>query len=109
MRYGKRTKAMMNERRLTTLEQQAKSVMDVLKRIDERTERLDHIIRGNGNPGLVTRIEVIEVITKELHEKVVTSEADKKESAKTKSDHVWTWWIAFGSLALVEVLHLVLH
>ena len=109
MRCGKRTKVMNSERRLTILEQQTKAVMDVLKRIDERTEHLDHIIRGNGNPGLVTRVEVIEVEAKELREKVVTSVADVKESAKVKSDHAWAWWIAFGSLALVEVLHWVLH
>lgn len=38
---------------LATLSEQIKS-------LDEKVERIDHTIRGNGNPGLATRIDRLE-------------------------------------------------
>lgn len=48
------------EVRLIQLEEAHKTIMDKLVSMDERLVGMDHVIRGNGRPGLVAKTEVIE-------------------------------------------------
>lgn len=36
------------------------TLSEQIKALDEKIERMDHTIRGNGNPGLATRIDRLE-------------------------------------------------
>ena len=41
-------------------DEQASKVIEMLGRLDERTERIDRTLNGNGQPGLVQKVEGLE-------------------------------------------------
>lgn len=68
------------EIRLVKLEDGHKNIMDKLMSMDERLIGMDHVIRGNGRPGLVSKVEVIE-------NKIANLEINKKD---------WRDFVAMG-------------
>lgn len=95
----------INDKRISRLEILSKEAMDVLHRLDERMEHMDHIIRGNGSPGLVTKIEILQTQTEAIRTSLADAKETAKETVKTKSDHAWAWKLAAGSAVFAEVLH----
>lgn len=93
------------DKRIVVLESHAKESMTILQRLDERMEHMDHIIRGNGSPGLVTKIEVLQTQTEEIRKSLAEAKETAKDDAKTKTDHSWAWKLATLSAVLAEVLH----
>lgn len=94
--------------RLTTLELQSKEAMTILQRLDERMEHMDHIIRGNGSPGLVTQIQVLQTKTDAISLSLAEAKETATAAAKSTNDHTWQWVLAAGSVVLVEVFHWLL-
>lgn len=95
----------INDKRISRLEILSKEAMDVLHRLDDRMEHMDHIIRGNGSPGLVTKIEILQTQTEEIRTSLAEAKETAKEIVKNKSDHAWAWKLAASSAVIAEVLH----
>lgn len=60
------------EVRLVKLEDAYKGIRDSLREMNERLVGMDHVIRGNGRPGLATDVEI-------LKQDVKTMKAGKKD------------------------------
>lgn len=54
------------EVRIVKLEDAYKAIMEKLKEMNERMVGVDHVIRGNGRPGLVTEVETLKQSVKDL-------------------------------------------
>lgn len=93
------------DKRVTILESNHKESMTILQRLDERMEHMDHIIRGNGSPGLVTQIEVLQTKTDLISKSLEDQKETSKDDAKTSNDHKWRWVFWAVSLVSVEVIH----
>lgn len=93
------------DKRIIILEAHSKESMAILQRLDERIEHMDHIIRGNGSPGLVTQIQVLQTQTEEIRKSLADSKETAKDDAKTSKDHKWQWLFWIVSLIVVEVIH----
>lgn len=72
--------AQKSEIRIVKLENGQKNIMDKLHEMNETLNGMDHVIRGNGRPGLVAKVEVIE-------NKIVNLEVGKKD---------WRDFVAMG-------------
>lgn len=96
------------ETRLTALEMNAKATMEVLKRVDERTEALDHTIRGNGMPGLATDIQLLKQSVHAIKDQLKIAVSDTKTTIEKKSDHHWQLWAPLGSMLVMEAIHWIL-
>lgn len=97
-----------NDRRITILESLSKEAMTILHTLDERMEHLDHVVRGNGSPGLVTQIQVLQTQTEAIRTSLAEQKETAKETAKTKEDHKWQWLFWAATLIVVEVTHWLL-
>jgi NADPH-dependent curcumin reductase CurA len=64
----------LNER-VASLEAIIPSIHETLQKLDERMEGMDHVIRGNGGPGLTQRVGILEdgVKTKESNHSMVVN------------------------------------
>lgn len=96
------------DKRVTILETNHKESMTILQRLDERMEHMDHIIRGNGSPGLVTQIEVLQNQTEAISKSLAEAKETAKDDAKTSSDHKWQWLYWAVTLLVVEGIHWLL-
>lgn len=93
------------DKRVTALESTSKESMTILQRLDERMEHMDHIIRGNGSPGLVTQIQVLQTQTEEIRKSLAESKETAKDDAKTSKDHRWQWVYWAVTMIAVEGIH----
>lgn len=93
------------DKRVTILESNSKESMTILQRLDERMENMDHIIRGNGAPGLVAKIEVLQLQTEAIRTSLAEQKETAKDDAKTSKDHKWQWLYWAVTLIVVEGIH----
>ena len=93
------------DKRITILESLSKESMTILQRLDDRMEHMDHIIRGNGSPGLVTQIEVLQTKTDAISKTLEDQKETSKDDAKTKKDHNWQWVYWAITMIVVEGIH----
>lgn len=54
------------EVRVVKLEDAYKGIRDILRDMNERLVGMDHVIRGNGRPGIVTDVETLKQAVKDL-------------------------------------------
>jgi len=84
------------EVRLVKLEDRHDEIMTRLVNMDKKLDGLDHVIRGNGSPGLATKVETQEQRLKELE----GDQGDTKRSWKDFS----ILCVSGGLVALVTSL-----
>lgn len=94
-----------NVDRITSLEINQKASMEIIKRIDDRTEQLDHVIRGNGNPGLKADMVLLKQQCTDIKIALDQSTTDRKKVEEKRSDHNWQLWVAIIVMLGTEILH----
>lgn len=96
---------MTNERfALMTQPDQPDHVIQLIRDIHDRVERLDHLIRGNGDDGLVHKISHVERTANENLARINRHMDGNESTARIR-------WHAIGqvAIALAAITSLVLH
>lgn len=99
----------VNSERITRLEEQGKTIVSSLVRVEEAATVLRHIVEGNGNPGLKTDMQLLKQSVSTIHETLVAAAAENLDAIKRKRTYTWQWWLAIGMFVLSQAAQFILR